>query len=143
MQRFNQYSSSLMLLKETERFLEESNTQGKFEANPNGKLIWKSIHNAPTPHLISRDPPPTDSTIGPAPKENFDSEFSEEKNKLEMQILQLKSFLSKCSSKKVICYNLQGERTFARQCKEPQEERWTLSTSKKALLMEAKKKGDV
>ncbi|GJQ97969.1 hypothetical protein Tco_0009108 [Tanacetum coccineum] len=28
---------------------------------PNGKLIWKSIQNGPTPHPMITDPPPTDS----------------------------------------------------------------------------------
>ncbi|GKE89271.1 hypothetical protein Tco_1566746, partial [Tanacetum coccineum] len=34
---------------------------------PNGKLIWNSIQNGPTPHPMVTDPPPTDSTIMPAP----------------------------------------------------------------------------
>ncbi|GJW96391.1 hypothetical protein Tco_0178199 [Tanacetum coccineum] len=51
---------------------------------PNGKLIWKSIQNGPTPHPMITDPPPTDSAAVPAPREKLDSEFSEEENKLEM-----------------------------------------------------------
>ncbi|GKE75325.1 hypothetical protein Tco_1537366, partial [Tanacetum coccineum] len=49
---------------------------------PNGKLIWKSIQNGPTPHPMITNPPPTDSTIVPAPRKKLDSEFSEEENKL-------------------------------------------------------------
>ncbi|GJR69351.1 hypothetical protein Tco_0015416 [Tanacetum coccineum] len=51
---------------------------------PNGKLIWKSIQNGPTPHPMITDPPTTDSAAVPAPREKLDSEFSEEENKLEM-----------------------------------------------------------
>ncbi|GJS63729.1 ribonuclease H-like domain-containing protein [Tanacetum coccineum] len=60
---------------------------------PNGKLIWKSIQNGPTPHPMITDPPPTDSAAVPAPREKLDSEFSEEENKLEMaDTYKLKSF---------------------------------------------------
>ncbi|GKC61045.1 hypothetical protein Tco_1088643 [Tanacetum coccineum] len=45
---------------------------------PNGKLIWKSIQNGPTPHPMITDPPPTDSTIVPAPRKKLDSEFNGE-----------------------------------------------------------------
>ncbi|GKB53285.1 hypothetical protein Tco_0904038, partial [Tanacetum coccineum] len=55
-----------------------------FEANPNGKLIWKSIQNGPTPHLMVTDPPPANSTVMPAPRKKLDSEFNDEENKLEM-----------------------------------------------------------
>ncbi|GKB07536.1 hypothetical protein Tco_0835820 [Tanacetum coccineum] len=51
---------------------------------PNGKLIWKSIQNGPTPHPMVTDPPPTGSTIVPAPRKKLDSEFNDEENKLEM-----------------------------------------------------------
>ncbi|GKC08845.1 hypothetical protein Tco_1000455 [Tanacetum coccineum] len=51
---------------------------------PNGKLIWNSIQNGPTPHPMITDPPPTGSTIVPAPRKKHDSEFNEEENKLEM-----------------------------------------------------------
>ncbi|GKD90557.1 hypothetical protein Tco_1366064 [Tanacetum coccineum] len=51
---------------------------------PNGKLIWKSIQNGPTPHPMVTDPSPSDSTIMPAPRKKLDSEFNEEENKLEM-----------------------------------------------------------
>ncbi|GKA59783.1 copia protein [Tanacetum coccineum] len=43
---------------------------------PNGKLIWKSIQNGPTPHPMITDPPPTDSAVVPAPRKKLDSEFS-------------------------------------------------------------------
>ncbi|GKA99821.1 hypothetical protein Tco_0827815 [Tanacetum coccineum] len=61
---------------------------------PNGKLIWKSIQNGPTPHPMITDPPPTDSTIVPAPRKKLDSEFSEEENKLEMADTQAEIILS-------------------------------------------------
>ncbi|GKC20360.1 hypothetical protein Tco_1022510, partial [Tanacetum coccineum] len=51
---------------------------------PNGKQIWKSIQNGPTPHPMITDPPATDSAAVPAPRKKLDSEFSEEENKLEM-----------------------------------------------------------
>ncbi|GKB00532.1 hypothetical protein Tco_0828525 [Tanacetum coccineum] len=31
---------------------------------PNGKLIWKSIQDGPTPHPMVTDPPPANSTLG-------------------------------------------------------------------------------
>ncbi|GJR50446.1 hypothetical protein Tco_1400967 [Tanacetum coccineum] len=40
------------------------------------------------------DPPPTDSTIVPAPRKKLDSEFSEEENKLEMADTQAEIILS-------------------------------------------------
>ncbi|GJT07649.1 hypothetical protein Tco_0842111 [Tanacetum coccineum] len=61
---------------------------------PNGKLIWKSIQNGPTPHPMITDPPPTDSTVVPAPRKKLDSEFSEEENKLEMADTQAEIILS-------------------------------------------------
>ncbi|GJX49557.1 hypothetical protein Tco_0276402 [Tanacetum coccineum] len=61
---------------------------------PNGKLIWKSIQNGPTPHPMITDPPPTDSAAVPAPREKLDSEFSEEENKLEMADTQAEIILS-------------------------------------------------
>ncbi|GJW74904.1 hypothetical protein Tco_0134274 [Tanacetum coccineum] len=51
---------------------------------PNGKLIWKSIQNGPTPHPMVTDPPPANSTVMPAPRKKLDSEFNDEENKLEM-----------------------------------------------------------
>ncbi|GKA41934.1 hypothetical protein Tco_0734594, partial [Tanacetum coccineum] len=60
----------------------------------NGKLIWKSIQNGPTPHPMITDPPPTDSAAVPAPRKKLDSEFSEEENKLEMADTQAEIILS-------------------------------------------------
>ncbi|GJW36408.1 retrovirus-related pol polyprotein from transposon TNT 1-94 [Tanacetum coccineum] len=61
---------------------------------PNGKLIWKSIQNGPTPHPMITDPPPTDSTVVPAPRKKLDSEFNEEENILEMADTQAEIILS-------------------------------------------------
>ncbi|GJV90272.1 retrovirus-related pol polyprotein from transposon TNT 1-94 [Tanacetum coccineum] len=61
---------------------------------PNGKQIWKSIQNGPTPHPMITDPPTTDSAAVPAPREKLDSEFSEEENKLEMADTQAEIILS-------------------------------------------------
>ncbi|GJW62745.1 retrovirus-related pol polyprotein from transposon TNT 1-94 [Tanacetum coccineum] len=62
---------------------------------PNGKLIWKSIQNGPTPHPMITDPPPTgDSAAVPAPRKKLDSEFNEEENKLEMADTQAEIILS-------------------------------------------------
>ncbi|GJV95076.1 reverse transcriptase domain-containing protein [Tanacetum coccineum] len=60
---------------------------------PNGKQIWKSIQNGPTPHPMITDPPTTDSAAVPAPRKKLDSELSEDENKLEMAVYSsLKSF---------------------------------------------------
>ncbi|GJY14693.1 hypothetical protein Tco_0385115, partial [Tanacetum coccineum] len=40
------------------------------------------------------DPPPTDSTVVPAPRKKLDSEFNEEENKLEMADTQAEIILS-------------------------------------------------
>ncbi|GJY67048.1 retrovirus-related pol polyprotein from transposon TNT 1-94 [Tanacetum coccineum] len=61
---------------------------------PNGKQIWKSIQNGPTPHPMITDPPPTESAAVPAPRKKLDSEFSEEENKLEMADTQAEIILS-------------------------------------------------
>ncbi|GJT23276.1 retrovirus-related pol polyprotein from transposon TNT 1-94 [Tanacetum coccineum] len=61
---------------------------------PNGKQILKSHPNGPTPHPMVTDPPPTDSTIMPAPRKKLDSEFNEEENKLEMADTQAEIILS-------------------------------------------------
>ncbi|GKB18311.1 hypothetical protein Tco_0852234 [Tanacetum coccineum] len=58
---------------------------------PNGKLIWKSIQDGPTPHPMITDPPPTDSTIVPAPRKKLESD-SVKRKQLEWLILKLKSF---------------------------------------------------
>ncbi|GJW67691.1 hypothetical protein Tco_0122115 [Tanacetum coccineum] len=61
---------------------------------PNGKLIWKSIQNGPTPHPMVTDPPPANSTVMPAPRKKLDSEFNDEENKLEMADTQAEINLS-------------------------------------------------
>ncbi|GJW35097.1 retrovirus-related pol polyprotein from transposon TNT 1-94 [Tanacetum coccineum] len=68
---------------------------------PNGKLIWKSIQNGPTPHPMITDPPPTDSTVVPAPRKKLDSEFNEEENKLEMADTQAEIILSQGSCRTI------------------------------------------
>ncbi|GKA14452.1 retrovirus-related pol polyprotein from transposon TNT 1-94 [Tanacetum coccineum] len=177
---------------------------------PNGKLIWKSIQNGPTPHPMVTDPPPANSTVMPAPRKKLDSEFNDEENKLEMADTQAEIILSQglprhifnilnqtstakeiwdnvemlmqgsgrtlqqrkedlfdeyerfraignesihgrldngCNTgargKKVICYNCREEGHVARQCKEPKRKMDSQYFKDKALLMEAKEKGDV
>ncbi|GJR01906.1 hypothetical protein Tco_0524890 [Tanacetum coccineum] len=61
---------------------------------PNGKLIWKSIQDGPTPHPMVTDPPPANSTVMPAPRKKLDSEFNDEENKLEMADTQAEIILS-------------------------------------------------
>ncbi|GJS60141.1 hypothetical protein Tco_0654925 [Tanacetum coccineum] len=68
--------------------------QRYIRGKPNGKLIWKSIQNGPTPHPMVTDPPPTGSTIVPAPRKKLDSEFNDEENKLEMADTQAEIILS-------------------------------------------------
>ncbi|GJT36891.1 copia protein [Tanacetum coccineum] len=50
--------------------------------------------NGPTPHPMITDPPPTGSTIVPAPRKKLDSEFNDEENKLEMADTQAEIILS-------------------------------------------------
>ncbi|GJU69515.1 hypothetical protein Tco_1255774 [Tanacetum coccineum] len=61
---------------------------------PNGKLIWKSIQNGPTPHPMITDPPPTILLLCPPPRKKLDSEFNEEENILEMADTQAEIILS-------------------------------------------------
>ncbi|GJZ89978.1 retrovirus-related pol polyprotein from transposon TNT 1-94 [Tanacetum coccineum] len=61
---------------------------------PNGKLIWKSIQNGPTPHPMITDPPPTDSAAVPQPRRNLIL-INEEENKLEMADTQAEIILSR------------------------------------------------
>ncbi|GJZ87594.1 hypothetical protein Tco_0659204 [Tanacetum coccineum] len=61
---------------------------------PNGKQIWKSIQNGPTPHPMITDPPTNGSAAVPAPRKKLDSEFSEDENKLEMADTQAEIILS-------------------------------------------------
>ncbi|GJS78739.1 retrovirus-related pol polyprotein from transposon TNT 1-94 [Tanacetum coccineum] len=68
--------------------------QRYIRGKPNGKLICKSIQNGPTPHPMVTDPPPTGSTIVPAPRKKLDSEFNDEENKLEMADTQAEIILS-------------------------------------------------
>ncbi|GKC66299.1 retrovirus-related pol polyprotein from transposon TNT 1-94 [Tanacetum coccineum] len=68
--------------------------QRYIRGKPNGKLIWKSIQNGPTPHPMVTDPPPTGSTIVPGPRKKLDSEFNDEENKLEMADTQAEIILS-------------------------------------------------
>ncbi|GJR67570.1 hypothetical protein Tco_0013635 [Tanacetum coccineum] len=76
--------------------------QRYIRGKPNGKLIWKSIQNGPTPHPMVTDPPPTGSTIVPAPRKKLDSEFNDEENKLEMADTQaVKYILSQGSSEHI------------------------------------------
>ncbi|GKB21214.1 hypothetical protein Tco_0855137 [Tanacetum coccineum] len=64
-------------------FLEEIRIHRYIRGKPNGKLIWKSIQDGPTPHPMVTDPPPANSTVMPAPRKKLDSEFNDEENKLE------------------------------------------------------------
>ncbi|GKA25681.1 hypothetical protein Tco_0711790 [Tanacetum coccineum] len=64
---------------------EETNAAGTDTRPP----IW-----SPTPHPMVTDPPPTGSTIVPAPRKKLDSEFNDEENKLEMADTQAEIILS-------------------------------------------------
>nr|GFC98936.1 hypothetical protein [Tanacetum cinerariifolium] len=61
---------------------------------PHGKLIWKSIQDGPSPHLMITDPQPEGSTIVPMPRKKLDSEFSDEENTREMADTQAEIILS-------------------------------------------------
>ncbi|GJX17515.1 hypothetical protein Tco_0218347 [Tanacetum coccineum] len=55
-------------------------------------VIGNTSKNGPTPHPMITDPPPTGSTIVPAPRKKLDSEFNDEEFKLEgWMIIKLKS----------------------------------------------------
>ncbi|GJS08384.1 hypothetical protein Tco_0365180 [Tanacetum coccineum] len=54
---------------------------------PNGKLIWKSIQDGPTPHPMVTDPPPANSTVMPALRRNLTTEFYDEENKLRKWLI--------------------------------------------------------
>ncbi|GJY77610.1 reverse transcriptase domain-containing protein, partial [Tanacetum coccineum] len=66
---------------------------GTFEGNQMGSL-YGNHNNGPTPHPMVTDPPPTGSTIVPAPRKKLDSEFNDEENKLEMADTQAEIILS-------------------------------------------------
>ncbi|GJR41884.1 zinc finger, CCHC-type, retrotransposon gag domain protein [Tanacetum coccineum] len=73
---------SPMLVEDEYDSVENSNTKVHFGGDlKSGKLIWKSIQNGPTPHPMVTDPPPTGSTIVPAPRKKLDSEFNDEENR--------------------------------------------------------------
>ncbi|GJT07988.1 retrovirus-related pol polyprotein from transposon TNT 1-94 [Tanacetum coccineum] len=127
---------------------------------PNGKLIWKSIQNGPTPHPMITDPPPTGSTIVPrlprhifnilnqtsTAKEIWDNvELLMQGNQIVTEPVQRKApgnvGNTGARGKKVICYNCRGEGHVARQCKEPKRAKDSQYFKDKMLLMEAKEKG--
>ncbi|GKC82677.1 hypothetical protein Tco_1138394 [Tanacetum coccineum] len=175
--------------------------QRYIRGKPNGKLIWKSIQNGPTPHPMVTDPPPTGSTIVPAPRKKLDSETLQQRkedlfdeyerfraignesihdyfvrfHKLvnDMKITQLEIPTHQMNTKFVnnlpaywVVSNppttssdfLQTSRTLAKvhdghivnepvqrkaPCKEPKRKMDSQYFKDKALLMEAKEKGDV
>ncbi|GJS42658.1 hypothetical protein Tco_0567701 [Tanacetum coccineum] len=106
------------------------------------------------------DPPPTDSAVVPAPREKLDSEFSEEENKLEMAYTQAKSILVqsfpppttssglpptqglmlRCM---MVTLLLNQSEELHNKCPEPKRKMDSQYFKDKALLMEAKEKGDV
>ncbi|GJV80308.1 retrovirus-related pol polyprotein from transposon TNT 1-94 [Tanacetum coccineum] len=124
-------------------------------------------------HLTDgHNPLPTGSTICPDQGQKLDSESMTKKTSSNWLILKLKfiliglspTYLSHTQSdkplpqeiwlpvkvgntgargKKVICYNCRGEGHVARQCKEPKRKMDSQYFKDKALLMEAKEKGDV
>ncbi|GJY28561.1 hypothetical protein Tco_0404328 [Tanacetum coccineum] len=138
-------------LKSELRVFEKIRIHRYIRGKPNGKQIWKSIQNGPTPHPMITDPPTTDSAAVPAPRKKLDSEFSEEENKLEMADTQAEihsSHDSLCKDQVLearmdMFTTCMRRRHVARACKE-QRERWTLSTLKdKAYTDGAKEKGYV
>ncbi|GJR75452.1 retrovirus-related pol polyprotein from transposon TNT 1-94 [Tanacetum coccineum] len=62
--------------------------QRYIRGKPNGKLIWKSIQNGPTPHPMVTDPPPANSTVMPAPRKKLEMA---KKTSSKWLILKLKS----------------------------------------------------
>ncbi|GJR88815.1 hypothetical protein Tco_0212826 [Tanacetum coccineum] len=82
--------------KEDQVFLDELERLKRYiRVIPNGNSAYGNYPEwARTPHPMIMDPPPTDSTIVPAPRKKLDSEFSEEENKLEMADTQAEIILS-------------------------------------------------
>ncbi|GJX21683.1 hypothetical protein Tco_0226128, partial [Tanacetum coccineum] len=140
--------------------------QRYIRGKPNGKLIWKSIQNGPTPHpspqilhllvsLLCRQGLPrhifnilnqtsTAQEIWKMFRTTMQgSGRTLQQGRKDFQRkapgnVGLQAVVARCDM-----LQLQRRRTCARQCNEPRE-RWTLSNSKKKLLlMEAKEKGDV
>ncbi|GJR06838.1 hypothetical protein Tco_0529822 [Tanacetum coccineum] len=95
------------------------------------------------------DPPPTDSAVVPAPREKLDSEFSEEENKLEMAYTQAKSILVQSFPPPTTSSGLPPTQGLMLRCMmvtlllNQSEELHNKYFKDKALLMEAKEKGDV
>ncbi|GJX65779.1 hypothetical protein Tco_0300122 [Tanacetum coccineum] len=67
---------------------------GYIRGKPNGKLIWNSIQNRPTPHPMVTDPPPTGSTIVPAPRKKLDSSSNDRRKKSKWADTQAEIILS-------------------------------------------------
>ncbi|GJY55993.1 copia protein [Tanacetum coccineum] len=131
-------------------------TAYKFKTDCSIIPVW----NGPTPHHMITDPPPTDSAVVPAPREKLDSEFSEEENKLEMAYTQAKSILVqsfpppttssglpptqglmlRCM---MVTLLLNQSEELHNKCTEPKRKMDSQYFKDKALLMEAKEKGDV
>ncbi|GJS60211.1 hypothetical protein Tco_0654995 [Tanacetum coccineum] len=130
------------------------------ETNAAGTDTHPPMLNGPTPHPMITDPPPTDSAVVPAPREKLDSEFSEEENKLEMAYTQAKSILVqsfpppttssglpptqglmlRCM---MVTLLLNQSEELHNKCTEPKRKMDSQYFKDKALLMEAKEKGDV
>ncbi|GJS02425.1 putative reverse transcriptase domain-containing protein [Tanacetum coccineum] len=72
----------------------------------------------------------------------FQKQFHHQQPQLR-DYLQLRTHADGARGKKVICYNCRGEGHVARQCKEPKRKMDSQYFKDKALLMEAKEKGDV
>nr|GFA95710.1 hypothetical protein [Tanacetum cinerariifolium] len=67
----------------------DSSAAGK----PQGKLIWKSIQNGPTPHPQTTDPAPEGDAV-PPPRNKKDEDFTEEDNRNELTDIQAINILS-------------------------------------------------
>ncbi|GJT26756.1 integrase, catalytic region, zinc finger, CCHC-type containing protein [Tanacetum coccineum] len=63
-----------------------------FRGKPNGKLIWKSIQNGPTPHPLVTDPPLVNLLLCLHPGRNLILNSVKGKTNLRWLILKLKSF---------------------------------------------------
>ncbi|GJU01774.1 reverse transcriptase domain-containing protein [Tanacetum coccineum] len=109
---------------------------------PNHQMNTMFVNNPPC--LLGFHPPTTSSGLPPTRK---DSCLRLHDGHIVTEPVQRKALGNVgnigAQGKKVICYNYRGEGHVARQCKEPKRKMDSQYFKDKALLMEAKEKGDV
>ncbi|GJW81879.1 putative reverse transcriptase domain, ribonuclease H-like domain, aspartic peptidase domain protein, partial [Tanacetum coccineum] len=105
-----------------------------------------SSPSTPSPQLTAQSP--NDALMATMTQianllSGFQKQFPPTNNQLRTSSQNQGLMLTVARGKKVICYNCRGEGHVARQCKEPKRKMDSQYFKDKALLMEAKEKGDV